>query len=108
MSVSKVRCQLCSGPLVRPGRIKDPFKSFGPCAKPGPTMTLLTTSATERCRSYQGLSRIRPAIRMGVMGVEDLKISRQARCKILGRIEIAALEKTPRQDAKPQFHLVEP
>src|SRR3989440_6142787 len=37
-----------------------------------------------------------------------IKIIRQARCKILGRIEIAALEKSPRQDAQPQFHLVEP
>src|SRR6266496_5889812 len=25
---------------LRPGRIKDTFKSFGPCAKPRPTMTL--------------------------------------------------------------------
>jgi len=30
---------------------------------------------------------------MGVMGVVDFKIVLQARCKILGRIEIAALEK---------------
>ena len=71
-------------------------------------MTLLTTRATERGRSHQGLSRIRPTIRMGVMGVVDLKIVRQASYKIVGRIEIAALEETPRQDAKPQFHLVEP
>src|SRR6266700_705596 len=52
---------------LRPGRIKDTFKSFGPCAKPRPTMTLLTTRTTKRCRSHQGLSRIRPPIRMGVM-----------------------------------------
>ncbi len=42
------------------------------------------------------------------MGVVDLKIVRQASFKIVGRIEITAFEKTPRQDAKPQFHLVEP
>ena len=42
------------------------------------------------------------------MGVVDLKIVLQAGCKILGRIVIAALEKTPRQDAKPQRHLIEP
>ena len=71
-------------------------------------MTLLTTRATERGRSHQGLSRIRPPIRMGVMGIVDFKIVIQARFKIVGRIEIAALEKTPCQDAKPQFDLVEP
>src|SRR5262245_34097370 len=107
MSVSQVRCQLGSSPVVRPRWIKDPFTSFGPWAKPRPPMALLTTSATERCRSHQGLSCICPTIRMGVMGVVDLKIVIQARFKILGRIEITALEKTPRQDAKPQFHLVE-
>ena len=42
------------------------------------------------------------------MGVIDFKIVRQARFKIVGRIEIAALEKTPCEDAKPQFDLVEP
>ena len=41
----------------------------------------------------QGLARIRPPIGMGVMGVVDCKIIRQARCKILGRMEIAAREK---------------
>src|SRR5262245_57949959 len=71
-------------------------------------MTLLTTRATERRRAYQGLSRIRPTIWMGVVGVVDLKIVRQAGFKIVGRIEIPALEKTSREDAKPQFHLVEP
>jgi hypothetical protein len=45
---------------------------------------------------------------MSVIGVVDLKIVRQARVKILGRSVIAALEKTPRQDAKPQLHLIEP
>jgi hypothetical protein len=38
---------------------------------------------------------------MGVMRVVDLKIVKQAGFKIWGRIEIAALEKTPRQDTKP-------
>jgi len=45
---------------------------------------------------------------MSVMGVVDLKIGRQAGVKIVGRIIITALEKTPRQDAKPQLHLIEP
>ena len=71
-------------------------------------MTLLTTRLTERRGPHQGLARRGPTIRMGVMGVVDFKIVIQARFKILGRIEIAALEKTARQDAQPQFHLVEP
>ena len=56
-------------------------------------MTLLTTRLAERCGPHQGLARIRPPIWMGVMGVVDFKIIRQARGKILDRIEIAALEK---------------
>ena len=54
------------------------------------------------------MSRIGPPLWMSVMGVVDLKIVRQAGFKSLGRIEIAALEKTPRQDTKPQFHLIQP
>ena len=42
------------------------------------------------------------------MGVIDLKIVGQAGIKIVDRIVIAALEKTPRQDAKPQLHLIQP
>jgi hypothetical protein len=45
---------------------------------------------------------------MGVMGVGDFKIVRQARGTILGRLAIAALEKPTGEDAQPQFHLVEP
>jgi len=71
-------------------------------------MTLLTTRVAERRGPHQRLARIRPPIRMGVMGVVDLKIVLQARGKILGRTEIAALEKPTGQDAKPPCHLVEP
>lgn len=42
------------------------------------------------------------------MGVVDFQVVRQARFKIVGRIEITAFKEAPRQDAKPQFHLVEP
>jgi hypothetical protein len=42
------------------------------------------------------------------MGVVARKRVIQARFKSVGRIAIAALETTPRQDAKPPFHLVEP
>lgn len=71
-------------------------------------MTLLTTRLTERRGSYQGLARIRPTIRMGSMGVIDLKIVTQTGFKVLGGTEVAPFQKTPRQDAKPQLHLVEP
>ena len=71
-------------------------------------MTLLTTRWTERRRSHEGLTRIRPPIRMGVMGVVDLEIVRQAGFKIVGRIVIASFEKPTGQDAKPQLYLVEP
>ena len=42
------------------------------------------------------------------MGVIDLQKVRQAGVKIVGRSVIAALEKPPRQDAKPQLHLIQP
>src|SRR5438132_14087171 len=45
---------------------------------------------------------------MGVMGVIDFQIVIQARFKAMGRIEIAALEKPPGEDAKPQFYLIKP
>jgi hypothetical protein len=56
-------------------------------------MALLTTRLAERGGPHQGVARIGPPIWMGVMGVRDLKISLQARCKILDRIEITACEK---------------
>src|SRR2546428_3449146 len=70
-------------------------------------MTLLTTRLTERRGSYQELARLRPAIRMGSMGVIDLKIVTQTGAKVLGGTEVAPLQKPPRQDAQPQPHLVE-
>ena len=71
-------------------------------------MPLLTTRLAERRGPHQGLTRIRPPIRMGMVGVVDFKIVIQARFKILGRIEIAAFEKPTGQDAKPQLDLIEP
>ena len=71
-------------------------------------MTLLTTRLAERRGSHQGLPRIRPTIRMGMMGVVDFKIRLQTGGKMLRGTEIATLEKPPGQDAKPQFDLVEP
>src|SRR6266436_3673961 len=108
MSISQVRCQSCSGSLVRPGRIKGLFKSFGPCATPGPTMPLLTSRLAERRSPHQGLTRIGPTIRMGVVGVVDFKIVLQTGGKILGRTAIASFEKSTGQDAQPQLHLVKP
>jgi hypothetical protein len=71
-------------------------------------MTVLTTRLAEWCGPHQGLARRRPPLWMGVMGVVDRKRVLQARWKILGRMEIAALEKPPGEDAKPPCHLVEP
>lgn len=42
------------------------------------------------------------------MRVVDLQIVGQAGIKIAGRIVIAALEKPPCQDAKPQLYLIQP
>ena len=71
-------------------------------------MMLLTACLTERRGPYQGLARIRPTIRMGGMGIIDLKIVTQTDFKVLGRTEIASLQKPAGEDAKPQLHLVEP
>src|SRR4029434_3087755 len=108
MSVSQVRCQSCRGTFIRPGWIASPFKWCGPGTQPRSALALLAAGLTKRRRPDQRLSRIGPPIWMSVIGVVDLKIVRQARVKIWGRSVIAALEKTPRQDAKPQRHLIEP
>src|SRR5215211_7514540 len=71
-------------------------------------MTLLTSRLAERRGPYQGLARIGPTIRMGVMGVVDLKIIIQTGFKVLGGTVIASLKKPTGQDAKPQLNLVEP
>ena len=42
------------------------------------------------------------------MGVVDLDIVIETGGKILGRTEVASLQKPAGQDAKPQLHLVEP
>src|SRR5262245_38953008 len=39
---------------VRPRWIKGPCKAFGLRAKPGSSLTLLTTRLAERCTPYQG------------------------------------------------------
>ena len=71
-------------------------------------MTLLPTRLAKWRGSHQRLTRIRPTIRMGMMGVVDFKIRLQTGGKILRGTEIAALEKPTGQDAKPQFNLIEP
>jgi hypothetical protein len=71
-------------------------------------MTLLTTRLTERRGSYQGLARIRPTIRLGRMGVRDLKRVTQTGCKVWGGTAVAPFQKTPRQAAQPPLHWVEP
>ena len=71
-------------------------------------MPLLMSRLAARRRLHQGLTRIGPTIRMGVVGVVDCKIVIQTGGKILGRTEIASFEKSTGQDAKPQLHLVKP
>src|SRR4029450_2668134 len=108
MSVSQVRCQSCRGTFIRPVWIASPFKWCGPGTKPRSALALLAAGLTKRRRPDQRLARIGTPIWVSVMGGGDLKTARQARLKILGLSVIAALEKTPLQDAKPQLHLIEP
>jgi len=42
------------------------------------------------------------------MGVRDLKRVTQTGCKVLGGTAVAPFQKTPRQDAQPQLHVVAP
>src|SRR4029453_16368763 len=100
--------QLCSGPLVRPRRIKSPLTSWGPKAQPCSPVTLLPTGLAERRGPHQGLPRIRPTIRMSLMGVVDLERVVETGGKILGRTAVAPLQKPAGEDATPPLHLVEP
>jgi hypothetical protein len=55
-------------------------------------MMLLTACLTEGRSPYQRLARVRPTIRMGRMGVIDLKKVTQPGFKIVGRTEVASLQ----------------
>ena len=81
---------------------------MGPGAKPCPSLPLLTPGLTERGGSHEGLSRIRPAIRVGVMRVVDSKIIDQTDGKVCGRGEVPPFEKATRQDTQPEFDLIQP
>ena len=68
--------------MIRSGWIENAFKALGAGAKPRTTVLLLASGMTEGSGAHQGLPRIRPAIRMGVMGIIDVKIIEQTGGKV--------------------------
>ena len=81
---------------------------MGPWTKPRPPLPLLASGLTKGGSPPQGLSRIRPAIRMGVMSVIDVKRIEPPGGKVFRRTEVAPCQKATRQDAQPQRDLMAP
>jgi hypothetical protein len=93
---------------VGAGRVQESVKTLWTYAKPRSTGSLLAARLAERSGADEGLSGVRPAVRVGAMGVVVVQVRSQACDEFLGRGEVAALEPATRQRAKPQFDLVEP
>src|ERR1700678_1793112 len=94
--------------LVRPWRIKVAFKLLGMVIKPRTPLPLLTACLTERSTAHQRCPGISPTVGMGMTAIIVVDKGEQSRLEIRHRSEIAPFQKPPSQDAKPQFHLIEP
>src|SRR5207244_2573007 len=95
-------------PRVGAWRIDEPLEKWRPGAEPGPPLPLLVACLTEGRSPDQGLTRISPAVGVGVLRVVIIEVGAQAVLEFCRRSEVAALEETAREDAEPQLHLVEP
>src|SRR4029434_6290694 len=83
-------------------------KGWGRGTNPRPPLPLLAPSLTEGGSTDQRLPCVGPAIRMGVMGVVDVKLIHQTGFQVLRGAKITPFQKTARQDAKPQLDLIQP
>src|SRR6266568_4647046 len=108
MSISYVHRQLSRSPLLGSRGRQGTCKTVGPGAQPRPPLPLLAPGLTEGGGAHQRVPRRRPAIRMGVMRVVDVKRIDQTGCQVLRRTAGTALKKTTRQDTQPPLDLLEP
>src|SRR6267142_1286402 len=108
MTVSEVRRHSVLRTLVRSWWIEQALPTGQATADAhSPALLLLTGLSEWRC-PYQRLTRIRPAVRMRVLPIVRFQEGSQPLLELPRRGEVAPFQKTPRQDAEPQFHLVEP
>ena len=87
--------------MIRSGWIENAFKALGAGAKPRTAVLLLASGMTEGSGAHQGLPRIRPAIRMGMVRVVHLQVVVQPGGKVLDGTEIAPLQEAACQHAEP-------
>src|ERR1039457_1693650 len=94
--------------LIRSGRVEEAFKLLGPWTKPRAPVPLLTACLTKWSTTHQGCPGIGPTVRMGMPTVIVFDKRTEPSPEIRHRAKTAALQEPPFEDAKPQFHLIEP
>jgi hypothetical protein len=87
--------------LVRLRGIKDAFKALRPEAEPRTLLQLLVPGLTKGHSTHQQLPGIRPAIRMGMVGVIHLQVIAQLGFKVLDRTKVAPFSQTAHEDPEP-------
>src|SRR4051794_31881424 len=108
MTVSEVPRHWALRQLVRPRGIHQTLPARRSRADAGPPTPLLTTRLSERCCPHQRLACVGPSVRMGVTRVVTFQVGAQPLLELRRRSKVAPFQETSRQDAEPQFHLVEP
>ena len=81
--------------------IEGTFKTLRARTEPGTPVPLLAAGLTEGCGAYQRLSRIRPAIGVGLAGIVPLQGGAQLGLKVFARTKIPPCEDTACQDTEP-------
>src|SRR6476620_1442585 len=108
MTISQV-CRQSSGlTLVRPRRIQHTLPARPPTAYPGSPMLLLPAALGKRSPTHQWLTRVRPTIGMGMTPVILLQKNLQSVLELRYAGIIPTSQKTTRQHAEPQLHLIQP
>src|SRR2546421_4042390 len=101
MSFTKFHTKGSGRTFVWPGGIESPLKTLGARADPPPPLPLLATGVTKGRGPHQRLPRIRPAIRMSLVGIIHLQVGIQLGSKVFDSTKVAPFEKPTCQHAAP-------
>src|SRR3954469_19717249 len=108
MTVSEVRRHSAVRPLIPSWGIHETLPARRSSSGASSAALLLLASLSERRSPHQRLARVGPAVGMSITRVVVFHIGAQPLLELRRRSEVATFQETPRQDAEPQFHLVEP
>jgi hypothetical protein len=95
----------CCGP---PLRATPTFPLRRSCSAPRPPLQLLTPRLTERRRPNQWLTRVRPAVGVGVIAIVTHQPTIQSFFEFGSTGKVAPLQESTTQDTEEQFYLVQP